>query len=441
MLLIGCSAYNTVPKEPKALVTNRWSVINHYLANTKDTRLPYTAWWNDFHDPMLSRLIHTGMLNNNSLNVSKGHIEAAEGELKKVRFQWIPDIDFLLGYSNNPATGFPGFLALFAPSYTLNIFHQLKEQKKAQYELAARRAEDDALKLTIIAQIAASYFTYLAEVQHQSLLLTLAQDVTEKAKIAERVYTTGLSSDIEPQDLYSQVNMIQGELEVVAQNIVVSRNALHYLLNQNPGPMNTKQRFVDLHNHHLVISALPLTVLENRPDLQMATNQLRAANQGIGLAASNLLPSVHLDLIMGPVAGNNAYTWPHTMVYFNDQLIKIPALKMSVLGEIATMRGLSKASYFTYLDVLQKALRDTTNALSANERLTNKLKQTQKAQAHLNKAYRLHQRLYQQGIDSYMYSLNSKIALDKINIELNQDKLKQLITVVTLYQELAAGYK
>ena len=438
-LLSGCMSSNFHP--PAIPINKQWTVQNHSIGQSDEHNLPYIAWWQDFKDPTLNQLISAGISNNNTLNVSKGHVEAAEGELKKVRLQWIPDIDFLLGYSNNPATGFPGFLSLFTPSYTLNLFHQIKEQKRAGYELAATKAEDDAIKLTVISQIAASYFTYLAELEHHQLLQTLGNDLTKQAKIAERIHADGLSSDIEPQALYSQVNLIRGEQELVAQNIVVSSNALRYLINQNPGTIKTKQQFNELNNRHRIISALPMTVLENRPDLQMAEKQLRAANEGIGLAASILLPTVHLDLIMGPVAGNSQYKLPHTMVYFNDQIMKIPALKLSVLGDIAKARGLNKASYYNYLETLQRALRDTTNALSANERLSNKLAQTQKAKQRLAKAYYLNNLLYQKGIQSYLDTIKSKIALDKSNIDLNQDKLKQLITVVTLYQELAGGYK
>ena len=95
--------------------------------------------------------------------MSRGHIEAAEGELKKIHYQWIPTVDVMLGYSRNPATGFPGILGVIIPSYVLNIVHQIKEQKKAKYTLAQFKAEDDALKLIIISEITASYFTYQAE--------------------------------------------------------------------------------------------------------------------------------------------------------------------------------------------------------------------------------------------------------------------------------------
>jgi len=440
VLLTAC-AYNSPYPKPNMPVRNEWTVADRNVTHGNERNLPYIAWWQGFNDPTLNHLIACGMIYNNSVNMSKGHIEAAEGELKKVKLQWIPDIDFLLGYSKNPATGFPGFLALFVPSYTMNIFSQIKEQKKAVYELAAAKAEDDALKLTIISQIAASYFTYQAEQEHKKLLQKLAKDLSQLADISTKTYKDGLSSDIDTLTLYSQVNLIHGEQEVIERNIVVSGNALRYLINQNPGAIKTRQTFLHLNNHYLIPGSLPLTVLENRPDMQMAENRLRASNEAIGLAASKLLPTVHLDLIMGPVAGDSRYDLPKNMVYFNDQLLKIPALKMSVLGEIAKARGLDKVSYFNYIDTLQKALRDTTNAFSANERLTNKFKHTQAAQRHLAKSYQLNNRLYERGIQNYMDTLKSKIALDRINIDLNQDKLQQLITMVNLYQELAGGYK
>jgi outer membrane protein TolC len=440
IVLLGCSSY----QKTDVTVNNRWSVSDRNLI-LSESNLPYLAWWQGFNDPLLNQLIESGMVNNNTLNMSRGHIEAAAGELKKIQFQWIPDINVLLGYSNNPATGFPGLLALLAPNYTLNVFSQIKQQKRAEYELAAAKAEDDSVKLTIISQISASYFTYQAELEHKELLQTLVEDINQLAKIANKLYAGGLSSVINFEELQSQVNLIQGEQEIVEQNLVVSRNALRYLINQNPGTLTPLRNFTQINNPGLIPGALPLTVLENRPDLQLAENELHASNEGIGLATSQLLPTLQLDFIGGPVAGNNSYHFPNpittNVVDFNDELLKIPAFKMSTFGEIAKAKGLNKVSYYNYVDVLQKALRDTTNALSANTRLNNKLQQTTTATQHLSKAYALNQALYRQGILSVLDTLHSKIALDRIHIALNQDKLQQLLTVVKLYQELAGGYK
>ena len=439
-LLVGC-AYNQRYHKPNVPVTNRWSVTDRYISQTDEKNTPYIAWWLGFNDPAFNHLINEALLNNNSLKKSQGYIEAAQGELKKIHYQWIPDLDMMMGYSRNPATGFPGFLAVMIPSYTMNIFQQIKEQKQANYALAQVKPEDDAVKLTVISQMSASYFTYLAEEEHKQLLQVLATDLTHLASIGEKVYKGGLSSNIDPQELYSQVNIIHGEQEIIERNIVVSRNAIRYLINQNPGEIKATKAFVNLNNKHLIPGSLPLTVLENRPDMQVAENRLRASNEGIGLAASTLLPTVQLDLIGGLASGDSRYILPRQDVYFNDQLIQSPLFKFSVLGEIAKARGLNNVSYFNYVDVLQKALRDTTNALTEHERITNKFKQTLDAQRHIAKAYLLNQHLYHRGIQNYVDTLLSKVTLDRMNINVNHDKLQQLLTLVNVYQEVAGGYR
>lgn len=441
-LMVACS-FSSQYKKPSGLTPNQWTVPAS--TESAESSLPFTSWWNGFDDPVLNQLIESGLIANNNLNISRGHVEAAEGELKKIHYQWIPEISLNMGYSNNPATGFPGLLAVLAPSYSMNFFKQYKEQKRAEYQLAAVKAEDDGVKLNVITQISATYFTYLAEVERKQLLQNLIDDISNFAVYTNSLYQQGIGTNQNVAEAAASVNLIKSELEIIEQNIVVSRNALHYLINQAPGQLTTQQKFINLNNKNLIPGQLPMTVLENRPDIQLADNQLRAANEGIGLATSNLLPTMQLDFIGGPVAGNNAYHFPNpittNVVDFNDELLQIPLLKLSALGEIAKAKGLEKVSYYNYIEVLQRALRDTTNALSANYRLNNKLQQTESAQLNLARSYNLNNNLYKRGIQSKMEMLRSKIALDKVNINVNQDKLQQLLTVVNLYHELAGGYK
>lgn len=441
LILSGCSFFNPPDRRPQVPVLNKWSVKDRHIVNTNKRNIPYMAWWRGFNDPVLNRLIEKGLITNNSLNMSRGRIDAALGELKRVSFQWIPTLDVLFGYSKNPARNFPGMLALLVPNYTMNILHQIKEQKQAKFKLAQIRAEDDAVKLMVISQIAASYFTYQAEVEREQLFETLSEDLTRYAKISQSAYSGGIGTDINPVEILSDANTIRGDVEIIKRNVVISRNAIRYLINENPGDIKTTLKFIDLNNNQLVPGSLPLTVLGNRPDMQIAENRLRATNQGIGMAASNLLPTIQLDMFGGAAAGRSRYILPREPITFNDQLVDVPLFKMTVLGEVAKARGLNKVSYFNYIDTLQKALRDTTNALSSHDRFTNKLKQTIKAQQNLAKAYNLNYRLYERGIQNYFDTLKSKIALDRININLNQDKLQQLLTIVSLYQELAGGYR
>jgi outer membrane protein TolC len=425
------------------ITAQNWTVQSN--PSDIESNMPFLYWWKGYDDEMLNSLVESALANNNKLNMSRGHIAAAQGELKKVQFQWIPDITAVVGYSNNPATGFPGLLAVLAPNFTLNIFKQFKEQKRAKYELAAAKAEDDAIRLEVIKQITAAYFTYLAEVEHKQLLDNLANDISQIEVISQKIYKGGLNNNITLSEMNSQVSLIRGEQEIVEQNIIVSRNVISYLINNTPRDLETNTKFINLDNKTLIPGQLPMTVLENRPDMQMAKNELEASNEGIGISASNLLPTLQLDFIGGPVAGNNSYNFPTPLmknaVDFNDELLQIPLLRASTLGEIDKAKGLNQISYYKYIDTLQKALRDSTNALSANFRFTNKFYRTESAMKSINKKYDLQYSLYNKGIISKLDTLQTKLELDRIKITLNQDKLQQMITTVNLYYELAGGYK
>lgn len=438
-LLTACR-HNYTVRDRGLAVDNQWSAPIGETA-LAEKELSRKAWWTGFHDETLNELIKRGFSCNNSLNKSRGEIQAAQGELEKIRYQWIPTLDTMMGYSRNPMTNFPGSVIVIIPNYTINVFYQIKEQKRAKYRLAVAKAEDDALKLTVISQIAAAYFTYQAEIERKELLNRLAEDTTELAQISKRVYRDGLDADINPQIRYSEANLIYGAQDVLDSNIVSSRNAIRYLINKNPGELKTSKHFSDISTHHLIPGQLPLTVLETRPDMQVAENKLRASNEAIDLAASHWLPSIQLDLIEGFAAGNSKYSWATKPVYFNDQLLKSPLIRFTVLGEVAKAKGLNKAAFYNYMDTLKKALRDTTNALVAHDRINQKLKETESAQKHLAKAYELNVRLYKRGIQSYVTTLTSKILLDEVNIAVNRNKLEQLLTIVEVYRELAGGYR
>jgi outer membrane protein TolC len=127
-------------------------------------------------------------------------------------------------------------------------------------------------------------------------------------------------------------------------------------------------------------------------------------------------------------------------IYFNQALLQTPLLTLSSFGDWDRAKGLSKASYYRYQNTLRNVLREVNDDLATHEYFSNRLTQAMNAKRHFNDAYQLNQRLYRQGIISYTQLLREKIKLDNIKLSVNQYKLDQLISVVRLYQDLAAGY-
>lgn len=439
MVLVSCSL-NTgyTPKRPIQAPSTWHTKDDRFVAKNINTTC--YAWWKSLHDPILEQLINEGLAHNNDIQIAIANIEAARGELKRIKLNWIPGVGSNLGYSSFPYLGYPGVLALLVPTYTMNIFSQFYEQKRAQYRLAVTENIKDSIKLAVIAEIAANYFSYLAQVEQLHLLSQIKLALVKEISIYQSAYHGGLSSDIDVAKLKSHLDFIKAEEMIIHKNIVIHQNAIRFLVNKNPGELNIKRRFRDLSTQYLVIGSLPINVIDNRPDMLQATNELKAANAGANIAVSNFLPTVQLSMARGDIATIPNGTTLGQPVYFNQALLQTPLLTLSTFGDWDKAKGLSKASYYRYQNTLRRVLREINDDLASHEYFSQRLTETINAEQHFNEAYQLDYRLYQKGIVSYAQLIDEKIKLNKIKIKVNQRKLEQLISIVHLYQDLAVGY-
>lgn len=438
LFLGACGTTYSQPDTSSA--PKRWNSQDSLYTNSL-ANLPYLAWWKKFNDPTLNQLIEQGLVYNNTLRVSMANVEAAQGELKRVELNWIPSLSTNIGYSSFPYLGYPGALFAIIPTYTMNLFSQIQEQKKANYQLLAARAEDDGVRLAVIGQISNSYFTLSSQTEQLKLFAQLETDLNELVVIADSMYQGGLSPETNLYQVKSELQLIKAQKLIIQQNIVVSQNALRYLVNQNPGQIKLSRSFRQLDGNKIIIGNLPLTVINNRPDMIQATNELKASNAGIGLELSKLLPSIQLSAARGAIATvPNGYNIGNP-IYFNQALLQIPLFNASVYGQMDKAKGLNKAAYYRYTDTLRKVLRDVDNDLSAHDLYSTRYATILEAKNDMARAYALNNSLYKKGIISYMQLLQNKVKLDNIAILVNKSKAEQFITIVNLYQDLAGGYR
>ena len=119
-----------------------------------------------------------------------------------------------------------------------------------------------------------------------------------------------------------------------------------------PKDLTLARTFNQLSGDQMIIGALPFNVIENRPDMQQAANELAASNESIDIAFSHLLPTIELRGAYGDIA-TTPNGWELGKYFdFNEFLLEVPVLKASVYGELAKTKGLNKASYYRYTDNL-----------------------------------------------------------------------------------------
>lgn len=402
--------------------------------------LPYLAWWQQFNDENLNSLIESGLKSNLDVSIALSNLEQARGQLRQIQLSWIPFINLYSGFSSNPAFGDIGTFYGAWPQYIINIAQQIEMQKQAKYNLQMKTAMVDGVRLTLIGQISASYFSLIAQERQLDLLEQLNQDLQAIIDLGMQEIKIGIRDNIELDSLRSQQHLVQAQIAIAKHNVLLSNNSISYLLNQNPHDIKNKNNFNKLDFTKFKPSSMPATVLQNRPDIKIAEYTLQTSHSGVGVAYGGLFPSLQLDSFFGAGSRGGTIGSPNMYSPMEDAYINW-GINPATFGEIEARKGVYQAQVYAYIQTVRKALRDVDNSLSANNQYDSNYLKTSAALLDLKNKYSLQEGLYKTGIMSYPALLQSKIDVDNIELTANQAKLQQALALVNLYQELAGGYK
>ncbi|WP_233590627.1 TolC family protein [Legionella qingyii] len=407
---------------------------NHHALN----QLPYQAWWQDFKDPFLNQLVDTALLYNNNVTIAKRSIHVAHAELQTIRLNWLPGLNILMGFSQDPALGNPGVFYGALPSYYQNFVALYFQQKKAEFVLQRSKAYYLGVRLTVIGEVISSYFSLLAWHHQLALLKQIEQDYKELLASLEIAKKHGLANNLQLLTLTSQLQSILGQQKQVQNNIIASENALRYLINQPPGEINSSQLFINLPSKAVLLNKINTQVILRRPDVMVALTSLLAACSGVNVAESQLLPALTLDYFWGKASLNGTFKSPTHAAPYGDMYATFN-LSPSIFGQIITSKATFNRSLAEYNNTIQNALRLIANSIAANQKLMAKYNEDYLSLASLRKRYQLQQDLYHKGLISHNDLLYSRVEIKQQDYRLTISKLEQLFSFISLYEELAAG--
>jgi multidrug efflux system outer membrane protein len=463
LLLSSCSLLGPTYTKPKLDQPSHWNAVSHNsLAESQD--FTTWAWWRQFNDLQLNQLIESALQNNNNLQIAWGNMLQAQAALKQIQMGWVPVLNLgameVTGQSFNPgfsATGSGSTLNAFQPnnpqnfnlygvgflpSYTLNVFEQIKQGEIAKLNVELQQQQFNAVRLGVISQVSGSYFTLLGLRQQLQLQQQLLADAQEMLKYNVLQYRLGAASPLNVGGVEQFIASLQVKLPQIKSDITHTENALQILTNHNPGKVVTQQDFAQLSLNQRIPINLPSQVLKNRPDIQAAEYQLQVANADIGAATAMFFPSIILTGMSGQGSLQLSNLFNAGGDFWAVQLMAaLPLLNLSLYGQIDKAKASYYATYYNYVQTVRTAFAQVENGLSNNANL----QQSALYQGDiLNKAQeliKLAQMQYEVGVISYAETLKFRLNADYALAAANQTRIQQFNSLVNLYQVLGGGYK
>jgi outer membrane protein, multidrug efflux system len=423
------------------------------VSGTNTPSLGDERWSEVFKEPELQELIRTAIKNNYDLAVAAQRVLEQQAQVRITRSQQFPtlnvggtgvgaelpaslgsaiDSPIVAGSFNLQAAWTPDFWGLYR-----------RQTEAARAVLLQQKWAQRAVQLSVVQQTAATYFQLRAldrQLEIAKQTLKIRQNSVELTRKLQQGGSAPLSDVRQAEQLLYTAS---AQIPQIEQQIQQAENSLRVLLGQTPGPVaHVDQNALTPPPSNLPVG-LPSQLLERRPDIQAAEQQLVAANAQIGVARAQFFPQLTISA-SGGIGGDslgNLFDPAGRTVYGLGQLAQPIFAGGRLKGQLQLAEQAKKRLVLNYQNTILGAFRDVSNALIAYQKQRSVREEQEKLVAAAQDATRLARLRYQGGATGYLEVLTTDSALFSVQLNLVTAQQSEALTLVQLYSALGGGWK
>jgi len=272
-------------------------------------------WAKVFNEPELQDLIRTALANNYDVRIAVQHVLEAQAQLRITRAQELPTVSVGstgigadLGKSignglpiGTIASGKFNLAAAWDPDFW-GLYRRQTEAQRAQ--LLSQVWAQRAVRMTLVQRVATAYFQLRSYDEQLAIAKETLKDRQESVALTRTLVSGGSNPLSDLRQAEENEYTASAEIPQLEEQIQQQENALRLLLGQNPGPAaHTDPNALAPVPQNLPVG-VPSRMLERRPDILEAEEQLVAANANIGVARAQFFPRLSISA-SGGVAGSD----------------------------------------------------------------------------------------------------------------------------------------
>lgn len=424
--------------------------------SNETTNIPVTEfeWWQVYEDETLQVLIREALTNNYDLRIAAARVQEARAVAMQARSQFVPSVNYqgIVSRGRNSLFNeeFPnnGKVASSAAA-TLNTvwevdlwgrIRRLNESARAEF-LASEEARR-GVRLSLLSDVATAYFQLLELDQEMEIADQTTNSFTESLNIFRQRMEGGTASALETSRAQAALDDAAASVPQIREQIADTENQLSILLGQNPGPIERPALFLTRITLPVVPAGLPSTLLEHRPDILEAEQQLRSANAQIGVSVAEFFPTIGLTGFLGKVSPQlSAFTLGGANAWSIAADGTGPLFEGGrLVGQYRQSKAFRDEAKLRYKQTIIIAFQEVSDALVAREELAEIRDWYADEVEALKSAVKLSTERYVAGKASYYEVLEAQQQLFPAQLELARTQRDQLLATVNLYKALGGGW-
>jgi multidrug efflux system outer membrane protein len=449
-LLAGCAVG---PNYHRPAV-NAPSEFRGETGSAKQASIADLPWWDVFKDQELTKLIKTALQNNYDLRVAVTRIDQSREISRQVRARYFPFFDYSVGgsYGKNELIGAVvpnggsvqgGFLGAASVAWEADVWGRIRrENEAARAQFLATEEARRGVMLSLVSDVAQAYFQLL----DLDLQLQIAQQARISFSQTKTLFTQrlegGVASKLDTSRAAAAEASAAATIPELEREISLTENQINILLGQNPGPVPHTRKLLDEIVPPEIPVGLPSQLLERRPDVLVAEQQMRLANAEVGIATANYFPQIGLTALFGRVSSPlSELSSGQTTVWSIAGTLAGPIYQGGVLrAQKRQAVAFWEETKLQYQQTAQLAFEDVSNALISRSKYEEIQKeQTIEVQSYQESVKTALQR-YIAGKASYFEVLEAQQQLFPAETALAVTEFERRNVIVQLYKALGGGW-
>jgi multidrug efflux system outer membrane protein len=457
----ACKAPSLVQK------TENKAVPVSYNGSQDSTNTGRLSWKVFFTDTALVTLIDQGLQNNQELNITMQEIQISKNEILARRGEYMPFVTLggaagvekasrytLPGATEEiteikPGLKTPDPLSDFrvgaTASWEIDIWHKLRNARKAAVSRYLSSVEGRNFMMTnLVSEIASNYYELLA-LDSQLEILQRNIDIQSNAlRIVKMEKEATRVTELAVRRFQAQVLNTQNLQYDIRQRIVETENRINFLVGRYPQPVQRTHENFEKLMPAMMQAGIPTQLLENRPDIKQAENDLAAAKLDILVARANFYPRLGLSAVLGFQSFNPLY------------LAKMPksiitSVAADIAGPLINKNAIKAAYYSANAKQIQAVYNYERTVLNAYIEVANQVSRINNLQQSfalksseveaLTESINISNRLFASARADYMEVLLTQRDALESRFDLIETKMNQMNASVSIYRALGGGWR
>lgn len=408
-------------------------------------------WWQVFQDPQLQELIRTALRQNYDLQLATERINAARAQVGITRSNQLPQIQGTGDFNGSKTEAFQSkqnFLTLTADAaFQLDLFGRLRRATEAtRAQLLATEDAQKTVILTLVSDVANDYFQLL----QLDLELQITQDTVksqqESVKLTKLRLDHGVATELDVLQAQQVLDTANAQIPDLQRQIGQTEDAISILAGKYPEGVRRGRPLVEQPLPPGVPGGLPSSLLERRPDIREAEQNLIAANAQIGVAKAAFFPQISLTGSGGGAFGRSnlfsSLMSSHTAIWSYGAQVTQPIFTGGALrANLKLAESEHQQALIVYQQTIQRAFGDASDALIGYQKLHEVRLRQEESVKDLQESVRLSIKRYRGGITTYLEVLDGQRSLFSAELTLAQARGSEYQSLVQLYKALGGGWQ